>query len=262
MELEILLRAERREDDVNRARYGSDSKEEVGCRDERVKISARLDGRRQVAVIDERRSNGNVARQGQGLDLAGHFIFNVGVDCALPLDLDDIDAAFALQEKIDLASLFARRRQLAPRRGGLEENSVKAELPKQQGDVIEDQVLELKPENGIPSGKGIKRAEPESVLVDYRLVRTDVAQVEPRVIVGNPIADAFGGFPRRRIDSGVLGDEPGRFQLGEVAADDASAFDLQGVGDFGKGQRCVSKSAQHLVLVDGILAEDGVEDLG
>ena len=161
-----------------------------------------------------------------------------------------------------MASFLPRGRQLPPGCRGLQEDAIEAEFPKKQRNVVEDQVLELKSKDGVPSGKRFECVEPEGVLVDHRLVRTNVTEIEPRVVVVNPVTDAFGGLSRRRIESGVFRDESGRLEFRQMTADDSPAFDLQGLGDFGKGQGRVRERGQYPVLVDGILAEDGVEDLG
>ena len=79
-----------------------------------------------------------------------------------------------------MASFLPRGRQLPPRCRGLQEDAVEAEFPKEQGNVVEDQVLELKSKDGAPSGKCFECVEPEGVLVDHRLVRTNVTKAQAR----------------------------------------------------------------------------------
>jgi len=78
------------------------SEHDVAYVDHRVEVSVRLDGLREMSVVDERRLEGDPARTLDARDLFVHLVNDLMAQREAAFDLDKVDAPPRLQQQVHL----------------------------------------------------------------------------------------------------------------------------------------------------------------
>ena len=127
-------------------------------------------------------------------------------------------------------------------------------------EIVDDEILELKPEDGFPSGKRLQRIEQVRVGQYLRFVRQDVLQVEPRIVVGKAVLHRPRLFARLRVVPFVLRDETRIHENLQCLGKRPAAFDAECLGDFAARPRAVDERTQDILLHQRLLAKNLAED--
>ena len=136
-----------------------------------------------MSIVNERRPDGKAFVVSQFSYFLGDLVHNFVPDLFLALDFHHHQRPLRTDEEIDLASFVAFCRVLYVGGRRKHERLFEPEMRKQVVDVIEDKVLKLKAENGIPSIQLFKGSELEEPRLDCGRARFDVLQVESRIVV-------------------------------------------------------------------------------
>ena len=119
-----------------------------------------------------------------------YLLFNIAVN-VLPFYFHDIRRARRLDQQVDLADTPPARSVLAyapERRGGFYCRSTDPEMRIQLHGIVHYEILERQTHDRVPLGERGQCRKPIRPTLDLRLSRLDEFEIEPRIIVAQPVS--------------------------------------------------------------------------
>ena len=112
-----------------------------------------------MPVIDKRRPHRKPFVIFQFPHLVGNFVHHIVPDFALSFDFDNHERSLGADQKIDLASFVALRFVLQIGGRGKHKLPFEPKMREQVVHTVENEILKLQPQNGIPSVQLLKGRE-------------------------------------------------------------------------------------------------------
>lgn len=125
------------------------------------------------------------------------------LDLLAPLDLNDQRHSLGLDQQVDLTPLHTLSASPAVRSRRQDQGTAQAKMRKQVSDVIENQILELQPQQGTPAAELLDGRKLKQPPFNRLMPRLDESQVEARVIVLDAVALHPKLFARQGIQARV-----------------------------------------------------------
>ena len=128
--------------------------------------------------IDKRSPYGIASRHFQPTGLLRDFVHHLQSDLGTAFHFDNVGRPFRLDEQVDLqAGTFLAFLPIGG--GGIDERVFKVEERKQLLEMVDDKVLKLQSQHGLPALELVKARKCESIFVDKGRGGLDVLEVKP-----------------------------------------------------------------------------------
>ena len=135
---------------------------QVGSRDNGVKVTVATHDWSKLALVYKSRANGQSALMAKPSNLLRNLGLYRFANMPLAFYLNDIHRLTRLDEQVDLEAPALAKITPFPLfvwNGGKNRNAIQMKRLHEITEVVYDKVLELKPQNGVPSRQGLERIE-------------------------------------------------------------------------------------------------------